>query len=146
MRVECCRQLTLPQAPIGLTAMIRVCMAATTFPRWAGDGEGAFVWGLAHALVQQGATVRVVALHSPGAATHEVIDGVEVLRPRYWWPEHQESLRRGGGGLPVTLRDYPLARVQLPAFWPSTAGQWPRLPAPVMCCMRSGRCRALWAC
>jgi glycosyltransferase involved in cell wall biosynthesis len=91
-------------------------MAATTFPRWAGDGEGAFVWGLAHALVQQGAEVRVVALHSPGAATHEMIDGVEVLRPRYWWPERQESLRRGGGGLPVTLRDYPLARVQLPAF------------------------------
>jgi glycosyltransferase involved in cell wall biosynthesis len=96
--------------------MVRVCMAATTFPRWAGDGEGAFVWGLAHALVQQGAVVRVVALHSPGAATHEVIDGVEVLRPRYWWPEYQESLRRGGGGLPVTLRDYPFARVQLPGF------------------------------
>lgn len=96
--------------------MVRVCMAATTFPRWAGDGEGAFVWGLAHALVQQGAEVRVVALHSPGAATHEVIDGVEVLRPRYWWPERQESLRRGGGGLPVTLRDYPFARVQFPGF------------------------------
>jgi glycosyltransferase involved in cell wall biosynthesis len=96
--------------------MVRVCIAATTFPRWAGDGEGAFVWGLAHALVQQGAGVRVVALHSPGAATREVIDGVEVLRPRYWWPERQESLRRGGGGLPVTLRSYPMARVQLPAF------------------------------
>lgn len=96
--------------------MVRVCMAATTFPRWAGDGEGAFVWGLAHALVEQGAEVRVVALHSPGAATHEVIDGVEVVRPRYWWPEGQECLRRGGGGLPVTLRDYPFARVQLPGF------------------------------
>lgn len=96
--------------------MVRVCMAATTFPRWAGDGEGAFVWGLAHALVEQGAAVRVVALHSPGAATREVIDGVEVVRPRYWWPESQESLRRGGGGLPVTLRDYPFARVQFPGF------------------------------
>ena len=39
-----------------------------------------------------------------------------MLRPRYWWPEGQESLRRGGGGLPVTLRSYPMARVQLPAF------------------------------
>jgi len=96
--------------------MVRVCIAATTFPRWEGDGEGAFVWGLAHALVRQGAEVRVVALHAPGAATHEVINGVEVLRPRYWWPERQESLRRGGGGLPVTLRDYPLARIQLPGF------------------------------
>jgi glycosyltransferase involved in cell wall biosynthesis len=74
------------------------------------------VWGLAHALKEQGAVVRVVALHSPGASTQEVIDGVEVLRPRYWWPEGQESLRKGGGGLPVTLRTYPLARVQLAPF------------------------------
>lgn len=96
--------------------MVRVCIAATTFPRWKGDGEGAFVWGLAHALVEQGAEVRVVGLHSPGAATHEVIDGVEVQRPRYWWPERQESLRRGGGGLPVTLREYPFARMQFPGF------------------------------
>jgi glycosyltransferase involved in cell wall biosynthesis len=96
--------------------MMKICMAATTFPRWAGDGEGAFVWGLAQALTRQGATVCVVALHSPGASTREVIDGVEVVRPRYWWPERQESLRKGGGGLPITLRQVPLERVQLPSL------------------------------
>lgn len=68
------------------------------------------VWGLAHALAQQAAGVRVVALHLPGAATQEMLDDVEVFRPRYCWPERGESLRRGGGGLPVTLRDYPMAR------------------------------------
>ena len=91
-------------------------MAATTFPRWPGDGQGAFVWGLASALQRQGAEVTVVALHTPGAATHERMDGVTVIRPRYWWPVRAESLRKDGGGLPITLRKYPLARVQLPVF------------------------------
>lgn len=95
---------------------MKICVAATTFPRWAGDGEGAFVWGLTHTLKQQGVDVRVVALHAPGVATRETIEGIDVVRPRYWWPEAQESLRKGGGGLPVTLRKYPLARLQLPPF------------------------------
>lgn len=91
-------------------------MAATTFPRWAGDGQGAFVWGLARALSRQGLVVSIVAIHTPGAAEHETIDGVEVSRPRYWWREEDELLRKDGGGLPVTLRRYPLARVQLAPF------------------------------
>jgi len=91
-------------------------MAATTFPRWAGDGQGAFVWGLARALSRQGLVVSIVAIHTPGAAEHETIDGVEVSRPRYWWKEDDELLRKDGGGLPVTLRRYPMARVQLAPF------------------------------
>jgi len=95
---------------------VKICIAATTFPRWAGDGEGAFVWGLTRTLQEQGLDLRVVALHSPGAATRETIEGIEVILPRYLWPTNQESLRKGGGGLPVTLRKYPLARVQLAPF------------------------------
>lgn len=95
---------------------MKVCMAATSFPRWPGDGQGAFVWGLAQALQRKGVAVQVVALHTPGAKTAEVIAGVQVVRPRYWWPEEAELLRKDGGGLPITLRKYPLARVQLPPF------------------------------
>ncbi len=95
---------------------MKICVAATTFPRWAGDGQGAYIWGLVDALARQGAAVRVVALHTPGAATYERIGAVEVWRPRYWWPEAAERLRKDGGGLPITLRQSQLARVQLPAF------------------------------
>lgn len=95
---------------------MKICMAATTFPRFAGDGQGAFVWGLARALQRAGARVRVIAMHTPGAAGHEVVEDVEIIRPRYWWPEEAESLRKDGGGLPITLRKYPLARLQLPFF------------------------------
>jgi glycosyltransferase involved in cell wall biosynthesis len=95
---------------------MKVCLAATTFPRYPGDGQGAFIWELARALRRAGVDVHVVALHTPGAKTHEVMDGICVTRPRYWWPEGAESLRREGGGLPMTLRKYPLARLQLPLF------------------------------
>jgi glycosyltransferase involved in cell wall biosynthesis len=95
---------------------MKVCMAATTFPRFPGDGQGAFIWELARAVQGQGVAVHVVALHSPGALTQETMAGIQVTRPRYWWPEVAESLRRDGGGLPMTLRKYPLARVQLPVF------------------------------
>ena len=101
---------------------MNVCMATTTFPRWAGDGQGAFVWGLASALQRQGVEVTVIALHTPGAATRERMEGVTVLRPAYWWPVAAESLRKEGGGLPITLRKYPLARVQLPIFAAILAG------------------------
>ena len=95
---------------------MKVCVAATTFPRWAGDGQGAYIWGLVDALARRGAQVQVVALHTPGAAVHERIGAVEVWRPRYWWPEARESLRKDGGGLPIALRRSWLARVQLLPF------------------------------
>lgn len=95
---------------------IKVCMPTTTFPRWPGDGEGAFVWGLARALARQGAEVDIVALHSPGSDTYEEFDGLTVHRPKYWWPEQQELLRKEQAGLPITLRKYRLARLQLLPF------------------------------
>lgn len=91
-------------------------MVATTFPRWAGDGQGAFIWELARAVKRQGVDVQVVALHSPGSQQAETIEGIAVARPPYWWPEEAEALRKDGGGLPITLRKYPLARLQLPFF------------------------------
>lgn len=95
---------------------MRVCMVTTSFPRWTGDGQGSFIWEAARAVARKGIQVRVIAMHSPGARTHEFMDGIEVIRPRYWWPERWEILRNEGGGLPITLRKYRLARLQLFLF------------------------------
>jgi len=96
---------------------MRVCVVTTGFPRWAGDGQCAFVWEAARAVARQGLQVRVVAMHSPEARTHEYIEGIEVIRPRYWWPERWEILRKeGAAGLPATWRKYPLGRFQIVPF------------------------------
>jgi glycosyltransferase involved in cell wall biosynthesis len=95
---------------------VRVCIVTTTFPRWTGDGQGPFIWGLAAGVRDLGVEVRVVTMHNPGSATHEVMNGVEVWRPRYWWPESGEALRREGGGLPVMWQKHPLVRAQIAPF------------------------------
>jgi len=96
---------------------MRVCLVTTAFPRWPGDGDGAFVGELARALTRHGIRVRVVAAHSPGLPVYGKIGDIEIVRPRYWWPERLEMLRREVGGLPVVWRKYPLARVQILSFF-----------------------------
>ena len=49
---------------------MRVCMATTTFPRWAGDGQGPFLWGLAAGVRDLGVDVRIVTMHNPGSTRH----------------------------------------------------------------------------
>ncbi len=95
---------------------MRICVVTTTFPRWSGDGQGPFIWGATRAVRDLGVDVRVVAMHNPGSATHEILDGIEVWRPRYWWPEDREALRREGGGLPVMWERYPWVRAQIAPF------------------------------
>jgi len=96
---------------------MKVCVVTTSFPRWEGDAQSVFVLKTARAVAQKGVQVCVIAMHSPGARTREQIDGIEVLRPRYWWPERWEVLRKAGAaGLPATWREYPLARLQFVPF------------------------------
>lgn len=96
---------------------MRVCMATTGFPRWPGDGECSFIWEAARHIASKGVDVCVVAMHSPGAKTREYMSNVEVLRPKYMWPEKWEGLRReGAAGIPATWRKHPLIRVQILPF------------------------------
>ena len=95
---------------------MKICVATTVYPRWPGDGEGAFLGQFVQTLIHQDIEVRVVAMHSPGVAVYERLDGVEIYRPPYWWPVAAERLRRDGGGLPINFRRYRLARLQLPAL------------------------------
>lgn len=68
---------------------------ASTYPRWRGDPEPGFVHELAKRLSPQFRVV-VVGPHAPGAASHEVMDGVEVHRYRYA-PDRWQTLVNDGG-------------------------------------------------
>ncbi len=101
---------------LGILAL-RVCIATTAFPRWVGDDRGIFIFDAARAIQAQGAQVRVVAMHSPGAKTQESIDAIEITRPRYLIPERLEILQQEGGGLPIMWRTNRLARLRVLPFF-----------------------------
>ena len=99
-----------------LRMTMRVCLVTTTFLRWVGDWQGAFIWEAARAIARRDVQMRVIAMHSPGARTHEYMEGMEVFRPRYWRPEKWEILRKEGGGLPASLRRHPQGYAQILPF------------------------------
>lgn len=94
---------------------MRVLHLTSSFPRRAGDASGVFVLDLVRALEED---VVVVAPHDAGAATHEVLDGVEVRRFRYA-PDRAEVLAHRGGLLKAVRSPtrWPLVPLFLVAFW-----------------------------
>ena len=88
---------------------------ATTFPRWAGDSEPAFVHHLSASLVKLGYQITVLAPHHKGAKRTETLDGVRVVRFPYVWPPGFQRLCYGGGILP-NLKNRWSARLCLPPF------------------------------
>ena len=70
----------------------------------------------ARALSERGVVVRVVAMHNPGAKTREWLGPIEVIRPRYLWPERYEILQKAGGGLPVMWETNRLTGLALVPF------------------------------
>ncbi len=95
---------------------LKICIATTAFPRWADDFRGIFVYEAARALVKHGCQVKVVAMHNPGAQTHEVLDGIQVFRPPYA-PQNWEILQRDSAGIPAAWKARPWARLLLIPFF-----------------------------
>lgn len=93
-------------------------VVASTYPRWEGDPEPGFVHALSQHLTGD-FRVTVLCPHAPGAATHEQLDGVQVIRYRYA-PEAMEQLVNGGG-ITSNLRRRPWTLALLPTF---LLGQW----------------------
>jgi glycosyltransferase involved in cell wall biosynthesis len=86
---------------------------ASTYPRWQGDPEPAFVHELAKRLAVC-FDVTVVAPHAPGAVSREMLDGVRVRRYRYA-PARWETLVNDGGML-ANLRRARWKWLLLPGF------------------------------
>lgn len=93
----------------------RICIVSPGFPRWPGDFTHPMVWNLGRLLLQAGYQVRVVTPHYPGTKTREQMDGIEVRRFRYAWPERLEILGSEGGILDDIRRGI-AAKLVLPFF------------------------------
>lgn len=95
---------------------MKVCFVTTSFVRSAEDHYARFVYEQAKSLrtVDRDISVVVVAPHAPGLAAAETIDGLQVRRAQYVWPEGFQRLAYQHEGLFETLRASPLAALQLP--------------------------------
>lgn len=96
----------------------RLLVLASTYPRWRGDPEPAFVHELARRLVDR-FDVTVLCPHAPGAVPREMFDGVRVIRYRYA-PGAQETLVNNGG-IVTNLRRAKWKLLLVPGF---VLGQW----------------------
>ena len=96
-----------------MTDRRRLLVLASTYPRWAGDPEPAFVHELARRLVGS-FDVTVLCPHAEGAAVREVMDGVNIVRYRYA-PARIEVLINGGG-IMANLRRSRWRWLLLPGF------------------------------
>jgi glycosyltransferase involved in cell wall biosynthesis len=98
----------------------RVLVLTSNFPRWQGDPTTPFVLHLAQDLQNLGWDLEVLAPGAPGAASHEILDGIPVSRFRYLWPEKAQTVCYDGGAL-VNLRNNPRERIKLPML---VAAEW----------------------
>jgi len=102
------------------SAQGKILLVTSNFPRWAGDNTTPFVWHLAQDLQELDWKVDVLAPHTKGTATCEVIGGVRVERFKYLWPAILETICYQGGAL-VNLRKKPSNHLKLPAL---VASEW----------------------
>jgi glycosyltransferase involved in cell wall biosynthesis len=91
----------------------RLLVVTSTFPRWKGDAEPAFVFELCRRLASD-FQIRVLAPHAKGAAVRESIAGLDIWRYQYA-PERFELLAHGGGIVP-NLRKHRWRWILVPFF------------------------------
>jgi len=97
---------------------MKVCFLTTSFPRYADDISGTFIFRLAKILTKHGIEVTVVAPGDATAQSQEVLDGILVKRFTYFLPEKLQRVAYRWG-IPQNLhRNWSIA-LQLPMFMAS---------------------------
>lgn len=91
----------------------RILILSSTYPRWEGDHEPAFVHELASQLTDA-FSVHVLAPHAAGSKASETISGVHINRYKYA-PSRLETLV-SDGGIPANLRRSPWKLLLIPGF------------------------------
>ncbi|MGR8932663.1 MAG: glycosyltransferase [Gammaproteobacteria bacterium] len=93
--------------------MQKILVLTSTFPRWKDDSDPPFVYELCKKLALNHEII-VLTPHAAGAAPDETIDGVRVVRFRYFF-ERFETLCYEGGIL-ARLKQRPLRYLLIPFF------------------------------
>lgn len=90
---------------------MRILILATTFPRWKGDTEPAFVLDLGQSLIERGHDIVALVPHAAGAAREGIFEGASLMQTPDSRPSEQEGQARAG-----------LRVIRFP-YWPDEKGQ-----------------------
>ena len=97
---------------------MKICMLTSIFPRFKGDhcGAGTTIYEMAKKLSSQHKLdMSVVAPNYYQIPKYEVMEDVKVYRFSYFFPRRLQKLAYGAG-IPTNLRNFKLAKIQLPLF------------------------------
>ncbi|MEA1972155.1 MAG: glycosyltransferase family 4 protein [Candidatus Cloacimonadota bacterium] len=93
-----------------------VLVLTTSFPVNENIGAGIHVLGKCKQLVKNGWKVHVLAPSHVRSKKFEVIEGINVKRFSYFFPERYQKVAYGSG-MPNNLKESTLAKIQLPFFF-----------------------------
>ncbi|MFZ5867546.1 MAG: glycosyltransferase [Thermodesulfobacteriota bacterium] len=93
--------------------MPRLLVLTTSYPSNEADPLSAFIARLLVALVKRGYNPTVVAPSDGTFFGRQELFGIDTIRFGYFWPRSLIRLTKGAGGIPETLNQSWLARVQL---------------------------------
>jgi glycosyltransferase involved in cell wall biosynthesis len=91
----------------------KILVLTTTFLRWRGDTDPPFVFELCRRLAGN-FDVTVLAPHFPGSASEENMDGIRVVRFRYFFEPWEKLAYGSGGGILARIRINPLWGLLVP--------------------------------
>ena len=94
---------------------MKVCILTSSFPRFAGDSAGIFIYHLAIALVKKGVDIEIICPHDNGCRFFEDIKGVKIRRFPYFFPLQYQNLAYGSGIL-KNIKSNICTKIQLPFF------------------------------
>jgi glycosyltransferase involved in cell wall biosynthesis len=96
--------------------VLSILFVTTSFPRFSSDFPGSFVFRFAKYLVRDGVQVTVLAPGAVGYPTTDDLEGVQIYRFPYFYPEKVQCLAYGRGIL-ANMRHSRLAKIQIPFFF-----------------------------
>jgi len=94
---------------------LKVCILTSSFPRFAGDSAGIFIYHLASAMVKKEVEVEIICPHESGCPFFEDWEGIKINRFPYFYPLRYQNLAYGSGIL-ENMNGFTRTKVQLPFF------------------------------
>ena len=94
---------------------MKVCILTSSFPRFAGDSAGIFLYHLANNLIKKGVEIEIICPHENGCRFIEDWEGIKINRFPYFYPFRNQSIAYGSGML-QNIKQNTLAKIQLPFY------------------------------